>query len=132
MNLRFTDAARHSMINANRIAERYRHQDIGSLHILIACFETRPAFLDGLSIDYDKLREAASELFLTIASAGGADAMKNALKLAVQFNSTVVDAPHVFLGVLTEPNECTARLFELTNLDLNKVRTHIRNHLSQR
>ncbi len=48
---------------------------------------------------------------------------------AAKYKSVAVDIPHILLGILTASDESVTRLFDRTDVNLDAIRNHLREHL---
>ena len=135
----FTPRARQILLLANREAERFNHDHIGTVHLLLGII----ALGEGVACDVLasmglKLNQLRLEVEKTFAP-GGDTAMEGprpltarlkkilimAVKEAAAMNYSFVGTEHLLLALLREGESRAARLLANLNVDIEKVRTEV-------
>ena len=129
MYTRFTDNARNAFRYANREAEEFRHEFIGSAHILLGLLAESSGTIEILKdahVDCDAVRFLATELLKSTPKSSSSDDSRKVVAAAMQevrrLEHDVIDAPHILLGILTLPDCLAAIVFDRLCSDVEPLR----------
>lgn len=136
---KFTDRARKVMALANKEAQQFNHEYIGSEHILLGLVEEGSGVganvLKNLHVDFRALRREVEKL-----SKRGPDVVapgrlfhapeakkvvEHAIEEARQLNHNYLGTEHLLLGLLSEPAGVAARVLVNLGLSLAQVRKEV-------
>ena len=126
---RFTDAARNAIVFANRRAQRYQHEYIGRLHILLGLLAASEAVVQMLNrsgVDHDALKRE-TEQFLAgsndLSDYGGAkSAIEVTLHEALIAKHEMVTVGDIFLGLVNSPDSPVTEAFQRLGVDVETLR----------
>jgi ATP-dependent Clp protease ATP-binding subunit ClpC len=142
---RFTDRARKVMQLANQEAKRFRHQHIGTEHILLGLLQEGSGVaanvLKNLDVDLAKVRVEAEKLVMpgndpvTIPNLPQTPRAKHVFELALEearsLQHNYVGTEHVLLGLIGEEEGVAAQVLQNLGLKLESIRNEILNLLGQ-
>jgi ATP-dependent Clp protease ATP-binding subunit ClpC len=145
MYWRFTDRARKAMQLANQEAERFRHDYVGTEHILLGLIaEGRGVaanVLRNLDVDLKQVRDESEKILQfgpEPARKGrlpqtprGKKVIEYAIEEARALNHNYVGTEHLLLGLLREHDGVAAQVLRNLNLNVHDVRDEVRTLLGQ-
>jgi len=136
---RFTDRARKVMALANQEAQDFRHEYIGTEHILLAIAKdgtgVAAAVLEHVDLNYDRIRPMIESMVKP-----GPDevapgklhetpraktAVKQAIAAARELGDNYVGAEHLLLGLLRVPESVAAQVLVNLGLDFETARREV-------
>ena len=140
---RFTDRARKTMQFANREAQRYKHDFIGTEHVLLGLIEVGSGVaanvLKNLDIDPHTIRVEVKKLIQSgpeIVTMGKLPQTPRAKKVieysmeeARNLNHNYVGSEHILLGLLREQEGIAAQVLTQLGVTLEQARSEIRIHV---
>jgi ATP-dependent Clp protease ATP-binding subunit ClpC len=133
---RFTDPARQSMQLANKVAQRYRHEYIGTEHILLGIVEERSGLavkvLQSLNVDLQKIRVEVEMIvqsgpdMVTMGKLPFTPRAKNVVGYAMEearnLNHNYVGTEHLLVGLLREQEGVAGQALMNLGVRLDEVR----------
>ncbi len=142
---RFTDRARKVMQLANQEAQRFRHEYIGTEHILLGLIQegsgVAATVLKNLHIDLSRARLEVEKVVqagpdvVTMGKLPQTPRAKSALNYAIEearnFHHNYVGSEHLLLGLLREQEGLAAQVLMNLGLKLEDVREEVLNLLGQ-
>lgn len=118
---RFTDSFRNVMKTANSHAERFAHNYMGCLHMLLGAIDVAPEAFHSTSVDTVRLRETAVRRLEHSESVGGKAGIESSFEHARLRGSSTVDVPHLLMGILSSPDDAVTSVFDDLQLDIDDV-----------
>lgn len=129
MYTRFTDDARNAFAYAKREVEKFRHEYIGSAHILLGLLAQSSGTIEILKdahVDPDEVRFLTTEFLKSAPKSSGSDDSRKVVEAAMQevrrLEHDVIDAPHILLGIITLPDCLAAIVFDRLCSDIEPLR----------
>ncbi len=136
---RFTDTARHAMQRANQVAERYRHEYIGTEHILLGILEERSglavAILKKLNVDPQKIGPEVQKVVQSgrdkvrrnpvPQTPGAKKVIEHALEEARGLDHNYVGTEHLLLGLVREQEGVAGQVLHNFGVRLDDVREEV-------
>lgn len=135
---RFTEGARRTIVAAQEEARLLQHPSIGTEHLLLGLLhvsEPTSALLAAAGVDYARVRAAIIERAPIGATASPGAAMpfrsesKRALEVslrrALELGYDHLDAGHLFLGVIDQPDALAAQTLVGLGVDLDAIRAQM-------
>ena len=140
---RFTERARKVMTFAQQEAERFKHNYIGTEHILLGLVREREGIaarvLSNLGVDLAKVRNAVEFIIgrgehQVVGEIGLTPRAKSVLQLAVdegrRLGHHYIGTEHLLLGLIREGEGIAAGVLESMGVSLERVRTEVLRVLS--
>jgi ATP-dependent Clp protease ATP-binding subunit ClpC len=142
LNVHFTERARRIMLLANKEAQRYNHEYIGTEHILLGLIATGQGVganvLRNLGIDLSKVRREVEKILLPGPEAGVSMGMhpttprvrkviEYAIEEARSLKHYYVGSEHLLLGLLREDQGVAAQVLMNLGLTLPRIREDVIN-----
>lgn len=141
---RFTKRARHVMTLAAKEAQHFRHNYIGTEHLLLGLIHegngVASEVLSNLGIEADQIRQAIEAIIgygerIVPNEIGLTPRAKRVIELAVdearRLNHRYIGTEHILLGLIREGEGIAAGVLEKLGLQLEQVRTETIRILSQ-
>jgi len=136
---KFTDRARKIIALAQKEAERFRHDYIGTEHLLLGLVKEGSGVavtaLNNLSVDVEKVRREVEKLVVTSDKAAPSGPLpftpqaKRVLELASEearaLGHPYIGTEHILLGLLSEQDSVAAQVLINLDLKLDDVRNEI-------
>jgi ATP-dependent Clp protease ATP-binding subunit ClpA len=132
---RFTDRAKRVMQHANKAAERFHHEYIGTEDILLGLVEERvgvfASVLENMQLDLNTIRTEVEKFIQPVPdgcdppTARAKAVIEYAMDEAKSLNHDYVGTEHLLLGLLREQDGLAARVLLNLGLSLNAVREEV-------
>jgi ATP-dependent Clp protease ATP-binding subunit ClpC len=141
---KFTERARKVLSLAQEEAQRYQHHYIGTEHLLLGLVRegegVAAKVLSNLGVELNKVRDAVEAIIgrgdrIVLGEIGLTPRAKKVLELAVdeahRLNHHSIGTEHLLLGLVREGEGIACRALQSLGVNLEKVRTHTIQTLSQ-
>jgi ATP-dependent Clp protease ATP-binding subunit ClpA len=133
---RFTDEARKAMAHARKWAQHYRHDFIGTEHVLLGVVAAAGQVFKNLGIDTERIRP---EVEARIQAGPGSPiimgqlpftprakrVLEEAMQEASELEHDFIGTGHLLLGLLREPDGVAAEVLQALGLGLDRARAEI-------
>ncbi len=142
---RFTDQARRALNLSQEVAQRFKHNYVGTEHLLLGLLDEGEGVaiqaLRNLNIELEKIREAVEFIIsrgerIVHVQVGLTPRAKKVIELAVdearRLEHHYIGTEHLLLGLLREGEGIAAGVLDSIGVTLDKARTEIQLILSQR